>query len=156
MPDALRHRPRLLAALVFGGAGLLLPTLWFLPVIGPSHNAVVLTLYIGLPGLAAAVAGAIGEPWLDPARCRSGGRAVARGAGIAAGALVVFAPLLALGLKWTEPGWTNPLGLTALILWFSLVAVGWAVALVGGVAGWLVWRWRQRTASAVDTRSAKA
>jgi hypothetical protein len=156
MPAALQNRPRLLAALVFGGAGLLLPTLWYLPVIGPSRNAVVMTLYIGLPGLAAAVAGAVGEPWLDPARCRSGGRAVARGAGIAAGALVVFAPLLALGLKWTEPGWSNPLGLAALILWFSVIAVGWAVAVVGGVAGWLVWRWRQRTARAADAGSAQA
>jgi len=46
-------------------------------------------------------------------------------------------------------GLDQPLGLTALILWFSLVAVGWAVAVVGGVAGWLVWRSRQRTARAV-------
>lgn len=144
MAGWLQQRPRLLAALAFGVAGLLLPALWFLPVIAPSRNVVVLLLYVGLPALAAGLAGGIGAPLLLPARCRSASGAVLRGAGIAAVALIVFAPLLALGLTLTEPGWTNPLGLTVLILWFSLVAVGWIVTVVGALVGWVVWCWARR------------
>ena len=144
MSRRLQQRPRLLSALTFGVAGLLLSALWFLPLIAPSHNPVVLVLYVGLPGLAAAVAGGLGAPLLHPTRCGSGSWAALRGAGIALAALVVFAPLFALVLKWTEPGWSSLLSLTALILWFSLLAMGWAVVVVGALAGWLVWHQSQR------------
>jgi hypothetical protein len=131
---------RLLAALIFGAAGVLLPAIWFGPVVAPSHDRAVLVLYVVLPGLAAAAAGALGAPLLHPSRCGSGNRAALRGTAIALAALVIFAPLFTLGLKWKEPGWTNPLGLTVMILWVSLLTMGWAVAVAGALAGWLVWR----------------
>ena len=138
--------PRRVAALAFGVAGLLLSAIWFLPILAASHRLAPLTLFVGLPGLAAGFAGWIlGAPLLDPTRCRSGARAALRGAGIALTALAVFAPLLALGIKWTEPGWTNPLGLAALILWFGVIAVWWVTALVGALVGWLLWRWARLT-----------
>jgi hypothetical protein len=134
-----RLRSRLVAGLAFGAAGLLLPAALFLPVVAPS--IVGLTLYVGLPGLAAAIAGGgLGAPLLNPARCRSGAGAVLRGAATSLAALVVFAPLFALGIKWTEPGWTSLLGLAWLTLAGSLLAVGGEVAAVGGLVGWLVWR----------------
>jgi hypothetical protein len=138
---------RLPAALVFGAAGLLLPAVWFLPVIRPADD-VARTLYVWLPGATAAVAGALGAPWLDPIRCRNPGAAALRGIGLAAGALLVFAPLFAFGIWWSEPGWTNPAGLAILVLWLSLLTIGWAVAGIGALAGWIVWRWRGRARSA--------
>ncbi len=131
---------RLRATTAFGVAGLLVAVVWWLPILVPSARLVIVVLYVCLPGLAAAVAGGIGAPLLAPDRCRSGGGAALRGAGIAIAALALFAPLLALGVKWTEPGWTNPVGLATLILLFSLLAVGWIVAFVGAFVGWLVWR----------------
>jgi hypothetical protein len=148
MPTRLQQRPRVLAALTFGVAGLLLPTLWFLPLIAPSHDRVVLVLYVTLPGLAGAIAGGLGGPLLHPTRCRSGSRAGLRGAAIGGAALVVFAPLFALGIKWTEPGWTNLLGLMLMTLWFSVLAIGWAVVIVGAFAGWLAWCLSQHVSSA--------
>lgn len=147
-PDPARHlRPRLLAGLGFGAAGLLLSAAWFLPVV--ARSMVGLTLYVALPGLAAAVAGGIlGAPLLDPARCRSGAGAALRGAGTSLAALVIFAPLFALGIKWTEPGWTSLLGLAWLTLAGSLIAVGWVVAAVGALVGWLVWRRMSRPSQA--------
>ena len=133
-------RPRLFAALAFGAAGLLLSGAWFLPLVVPSRSVVGLMLYVALPGLAATIAGgALGASLLDPARCRTGAGAALRGAGTSLTALVLFAPLLAFGIKWTEPGWTSPLGLAWLVLTVGLLAVGWMVAAVGAGVGWLVW-----------------
>lgn len=146
LPDA---RPRLFAALVFGAAGLLLAAAWFFPVVVPSRSLVGLTLYVVLPGAAATLAGgAIGAPLLDPVRCRSGAAAALRGGATALAALVVYAPLLAFGIKWAEPGWTNPFALAWLVLTLGLIAVGWMVALVGAGAGWIVWRRLSRPSEA--------
>ena len=141
MSGLARVQPRLLAALAFGGAGLLLSGAWFLPLVFPSRNVVGLTLYVALPSLAAAIAGgALGAPLLDPARCRSAWDAALRGAATSLAALVLFALLFGVGIKWTEPGWTSPLGLAWLVLTVGLLAVGWMVAVVGAGVGWLVWR----------------
>ncbi len=141
MGDLAAARPRLFTALVFGAAGLLLAAAWFLPVVAPSRRPVAFMLYIVLPGVAAGLAGGLlGAPLLDPSKCRSGASAALRGAATSLAALVIFAPLFAFGIKWTEPGWTNPLGLAWLVLMVGLLAVGWMVAVVGAGAGWLVWR----------------
>jgi hypothetical protein len=137
----LAGRPRLFAALAFGAGGFALSGAWFLPIVAPNGSVVGFVLYVALPGLAATIAGgALGAPLLDPARCRSGGNAALRGAATSLAALVIFAPLFAFGIKWTEPGWTSPLGLAWLVLTVGLLAVGWMVAVVGAGVGWLVWR----------------
>ena len=149
MDDLAATRPRLFAALIFGAAGLLLAAAWFLPVVVPSRRPVGFVLYIVLPGVAAGVAGGLlGAPLLDPASCRSGASAAFRGAATALAALVIFAPLFAFGIKWTEPGWSSPLGLAWLVLTVGLLAVGWMVAVVGAGAGWLVWRQMRKSAEA--------
>jgi hypothetical protein len=135
------QRPRLLAAFAFGVAGSLLPAAWFLPTIVRTDDPRALLLYVGLPGLAAAAAGAgLGAPLLDRTRTRGPGAAALRGAGIASIALLLFAPLFALTFTWTAPGQTGIVGLTALVLIFSLIGVWWAAALVGALVGLILWR----------------
>jgi len=137
--------PRALAALVFGGAALLLTGLWFGPILVRRAEPVSWLLYAGLPGIAAAVSGGLlGRPLV----CRRGpggdGPAFLRGAAIALVALLLFAPLYAGVLKVTEPGWTSVAGLTVLVLEFGALALGWALVLVGGLAGWGLHRWARR------------
>ncbi len=55
-------------------------------------------------------------------------------------ALVVFAPLFALLLKWREPGWSSVFGLTFLVLEVSLIAFWWALASLGALTGWALYR----------------
>jgi hypothetical protein len=138
--------PRALAALVFGGAALLLTGLWFGPILVRRVAPVSWLLYLVLPGMAAAVAGALlGQPLVRRRGPRGDGSAFLRGAAIALVALVLFAPLYAGVVEVTEPGWTSVVGLTGLVLEFGAVALGWALVLVGGLAGWGLHRWAGRT-----------
>jgi hypothetical protein len=149
--NGLLRRPRLIAALAFGGAGALLPAMWFLPTILRNHDGLALLLYVGLPGLAAAAAGAaLGPPILDTSHPPSQGSAVLRGAGIASVALLGFAPLFAVVFAWPAPGRTTILGLTAAVLLFSVIAVWWVAALVGGLVGWMLQRLATRSTRAVS------
>ena len=80
---------RLWPAVAFGLAGVLVPAAWFGPVLAQSRNPVSLLLFLGLPGLAAAAAGALlGRPPVAP----------------------LFAPMFATVIKWTEPGRTTVRG----------------------------------------------
>ena len=140
-----RLPPRLLAAMVFGGAAVLMTGLWFGPVLVRRTDRVSWLLYVGLPGIAAAVSGAVfGRPLAHPRGPANDGQAFLRGAGIALAALFLFAPLYATVLKATEPGWTSVAGLTVLVLEFGGLALGWALVLVGGLAGWGLHRWARR------------
>lgn len=140
-----RLPPRLLAAVAFGGAAVLLTGLWFGPVLVRRTDRVGWLLYVGLPGLAAAVSGAVfGRPLAHPRDPANGGPAFLRGAGIALAALFLFAPLYATVVKVTEPGWTSVAGLTILVLEFGGLALGWELVLVGGLAGWGLHRWARR------------
>jgi hypothetical protein len=147
MDRSRRLPPRLLAGLAFGAAGMLLTALWFLPVLVRGHGDVVSwLLYVGLPGMAAAIAGAVlGHPLVRPSPPGGDGAAVLRGVAIATVALILFAPLYAWVLKWTEPGWTSVIGLTVLVLEFGALAMWWALAVVGGLVGWGLYRWSRRT-----------
>lgn len=132
-------RCRLWAAGVFAAAGLLLAAAWFAPAFRRTGDFVTLALYVGLPGLAAAVAGWLRGPALS-LRAANGVQAAWRGAVTGMLGFVIYAPLFALGIKWSEPGWSSLLGLTALTLSVGLLTVGWVIAGVGAVAGWVVWR----------------
>lgn len=132
---------RLVAALSFGAAGVLLPVLWFGPTLLRNRDGVGGVLYIVLPGLAAATAGALaGHPLLSATRTRGTWQAVGRGALVASLALLIFAPLFALLFRWTAPERTDGLGLTAFVLVFSAVAVWPTAAATGGAVGWLLYR----------------
>jgi hypothetical protein len=135
--------PRLAAALAFGMAGSALPAVWFLPTVISRWDPVALMLFIGLPGVAAAAAGALaGAAICDPMKRISSQGAIVRGAGVATLALVIFAPMFSVLFAYTSPGQTGILGLTFLVLIFSVVAIWWLAALVGGLTGWLLQRCR--------------
>jgi hypothetical protein len=127
------------AAASFGVAGTALPAVWFLPSIVNRRDSVALLLFVGLPGAAAALAGALaGGPLCDPERVGSRGRAMLRGAAVATLSLVIFAPTFAVLFAWTAPGRTSIVGTTVLVLTFSAVGIWWLVAAVGGALGWLL------------------
>lgn len=145
MANASQVPPRLLAAFVFGSAALVLTGLWFGPVLFRRADAVSWLLYIGLPGIAAAVSGAVlGRPLVDPRNPATAGAALLRGAGIALVALLLFAPLYATVVGVTEPGWTSVLGLTLVVLEFGALALGWALVVVGSLVAWGLHRWARR------------
>lgn len=141
-----RLPPRVVSALTFGGAGMLPPSLWFVPALVTRHgDAVSWLLYLGLPGASGAIAGALlGRPLAAPAAPGRDGGAILRGVGIATAALLLFAPLYARVVKWTEPGWTSVLGLATAVLGVAALTLWWTLAAVGGLAGWLLYRWSLR------------
>lgn len=131
--------PRTLAGITFGAAGVLLTAAWFLPTAVRNQDPVALLLYVGLPGVAAAAAGAaFGGPLLDATRVRTPGAAAVRGALVATLAILIFAPLFALVFTWANPGRTTVLGLTAAVLIFVALVVWWVVVMVGALLGWLL------------------
>jgi hypothetical protein len=108
------------------------------PRIFSARDALLLALFIGVPGVSAAVAGWIlGKPLLDKTRCTSL-RAALRGAAIGSVALLLFAPLFAIIYVWTEPAseHANVLGLAVVLLIGGAFAVWWQVALIGAAVRW--------------------
>jgi hypothetical protein len=137
--------------MAFGLAGLLVSTAWFLPVLARSRNPIPFLLFLGLPPVAAAVAGALlGPPLVVASVPRNDWWAARRGAAITTVALMLFAPMFAMVIKWTEPGWTSVAGLTVLVLWFAFIAVWCPVVAVGAMVGWLLYRCTARSGSRVE------
>jgi hypothetical protein len=135
--------PRTSAALGFGAAGTALSLLWWSPVIFQSRNLLPFVLFIGVPGLSAAIAGCLfGKSLLDWPPSQGPRIAALRGAVIASVALLLFAPLFATVYIWTSPPnehW-NVLGLTLMLLLGSAVAVWWLAIVVGALVGWTLFR----------------
>ena len=129
-----------MTALVFGLAGLLVASAWFFPAVVHGANAVVALLYLALPCLSAALAGAAFGRRLLVGGHRRGVTGALWGVGTSTAALFLFAPLFATVVSWTEPGWTDVLGLALLVLWWSLIAVWWPIACVGALVGWFLSR----------------
>ena len=138
----MRQWPRMSAALVFGATGTALSILWWSPVIFQTRAVLPVVLFIGTPGVSAAVVGGIlGKPLLDPARVRNSINAALRGAAIASLALLLFAPLFATLYVLTQAPhehWSIP-SLTLLMLMGSTFVVWWLVALIGAAAGWALY-----------------
>ena len=138
----MRQWPRVSAALVFGATGTALSILWWSPVIFQTRAVLPFVLFIGTPGVSAAVVGGIlGKPLLDPARVRSSINAALRGAVIASLALLLFAPLFATLYVLTQAPhehWSI-LSLTLLMLMGSTFVIWWLVALIGAAAGWALY-----------------
>ena len=139
----LKRSPRATAALGFGAAGTALAMLWWGPVIVHARGALPFVLFIGIPGISAAVAGCtLGKPLFDPVRLRGPGRAALWGAAVGSLALLLFAPLFAVVYVWTEPPnehW-NILGLALMVLMGSAIAVWWLVAAISAAVGWALYR----------------
>lgn len=125
----------------FGIVGTMLSILWWTPVIFHAAGALPVLLFIGLPGISAALAGwAFGKPLIDSAH--RPGIAALRGIAIGSVALALFAPMFAIVYVWTSPPtehWSIP-ELALLVLPGSILAVWWLVAAIGGAVGWALSR----------------
>ena len=138
----MRQWPRMSAALVFGATGTALSILWWSPVIFQTRAVLPVVLFIGTPGVSAAVVGGIlGKPLLDPARVRSSINAALRGAAIASLALLLFAPIFATLYVLTQEPYErwSIVSLTLLMLIGSAFVVWWLVALIGAAVGWALY-----------------
>jgi hypothetical protein len=138
----LKRWPRASAAIGFGMAAAAYSALLWGQRIFPAKDALLFALFIGVPGVSAAVAGWIlGVPLLDKTRCTSL-RAALRGAAIGSVALLLFAPLFAIVYVWTEPATehTNILVLAVVLLIGAAFAIWWQVAMIGAAVGWGLYR----------------
>ena len=138
----MRQWPRASAALVFGVTGTALSILWWSPVIFQAQAVLPFVLFIGTPGVSAAVVGGIlGKPLLDPARVGNSINAALRGAAIASLALLLFAPVFATLYVLTQEPYEHwsIVSLTLLMLIGSAFVVWWLVALIGAAAGWALY-----------------
>jgi hypothetical protein len=134
----LKRWPRASPATGFGIAATAYCALLWGQRIFPAKDGLLFALFIGVPGVSAAVAGWIlGKPLLDETRCTSV-RAALRGAAISSVALLIFAPLFAIIYVWTEPATehANILGLTVALIIGGALAVWWQIALIGAAVGW--------------------
>jgi hypothetical protein len=127
----------------FGIVGTMLSILWWTPVIFHAAGMLPVVLFIGLPGISAALAGcAFGKPLIDSTRGDRPRIAALRGTAIGSAALVLFAPMFAAVYVWTSPPtehWSIP-GLALLVLLGSIVTVWWLVAAIGAAVGWALSR----------------
>jgi hypothetical protein len=139
----LRRWPRTSAALGFGAAGTALSILWWSPVIFEAWGVLPFALFIGAPGLSAAIAGwVLGKSLLNSARVCRPRSAALWGMAIASLALLLFAPLFATLYVLTQPAtehW-DIVSLTFLILVGSAIVIWWLVALTGAAVGWALYR----------------
>ena len=139
----LRRWPRTSTALGFGAAGTALSLLLWGPLIFQAQGVRPFVLFIGTPGVSAAVAGwALGKWLLDSARVCRPRTAALRGAVIGSLALLLFAPLFATVYVLTQPAtehW-HTASLTSLLLVGSAFVIWVRVALIGAAVGWVLYR----------------
>src|SRR5690348_10204998 len=140
---ALRRWPRTSAALGFGAAGTALCLLLWSPLILRAQGARQLVLFVGTPGVSAAVvAGALGNWLFGSERDYRPRSAALRGAVIASLALLLDAPLFATVYVFTQPAtehW-DIASLTILIFVGSAFVMWLRVALIGAAIGWMLYR----------------
>ena len=139
VPTLLRRWPRTSAALGFGAAGTALCLLLWGPIIFQTQGVRPFVLFIGTPGVSAAVVGwALGKWLLDSARVCRPRTAALRGAVIGSLALLLFAPLFATVYVLTQPAtehW-DIASLTFLLLVGSAFVIWLRVTLIGAAIGW--------------------
>jgi hypothetical protein len=134
---------RLTAALWFAAFAAIATFLFFLRLVMAPHAII---LYIGLPSLAAGIAGYIwGGAILDPSRVQTYGQSVLRGVMIGAGTFVIFAALYACGLPILEGRWSlgRVASLFTLTLTLGILAGGPLAAVTGITAGLTLLKFRR-------------
>lgn len=136
------EHPRLLAAAWFAAAGAI-PSLIFSLIARRTPGNSAPLMYIGFVLVTAAIAGvygaALGALILDPLHVGTGFRAFGLGCVVAGLSFVTFAFLLSLvsGLQVNSFDFFSAF---VLFMFFGFILVGWALLLIGGVAGWLLFR----------------
>jgi hypothetical protein len=135
MPSLSASHKRQLAGAWFAGVALLSVVLLF-------HSLAIapqgIFLYIGLPTMAAAVAGLLwGGRILNPAKISTVSQSMLAGIVIAAGAFVIFSLLYSVSLPFTERGWSlrQSGGLFLLTSTLGILLAGPVVLLGGMLAG---------------------
>jgi hypothetical protein len=104
-------------------------------------------LYVVLPSLSAAIAGAIwGGAILDSSRVKTYGQSLLRGLGVGVAAYLIFSALYACGLPLMEPLWSQRQtgNLFVLTLVFGLPLAGPIAAIAGMIAGTTLFRFGRR------------
>jgi hypothetical protein len=143
----MRRWSRTSAALGFGAAGTALCSLLWGPLIFQAQGVRPFVLFIGTPGVSAAIAGwTLGKWLLNPVQvCRPSGAAL-RGSVIGSLALLLYAPLFATVYVLTQPvteHW-DIASLTFLMLVGSAFVIWLRVALIGAATGWVLHRLTSR------------
>ncbi len=126
-------RLRYLAAAWFAGYALLLLLLFFHPLAVAPRG---ILLYIGLPTVAAAVAGGLwGWRILNPVKTM--GQSMVTGIVVATGAFAIFSVFYSISLPFVERGWSlrQSFGLLLLTSTFGILLAGPIVLLGGILAG---------------------
>jgi hypothetical protein len=113
------------------------------PLIFQAQGMRPFVLFIGTPGVSAAIVGwALGKWLLDSARVCRPRTAALRGAVIGSLALLLFAPLFATVYVLTQPAtehW-DIASLTFVLLVGSAFVIWLRVALIGAAVGWVLYR----------------
>ena len=125
-------RKRYLSAAWFAGFALLLLVLLFHPLAVAPRG---MFLYIGLPTVAAAIAGGLwGWRILNPAKTSTMSQSVLTGIVVATGAFAIFSVLYSISLPFVERGWSlrQSIGLLLLTSTFGMLLAG-PVVLIGGL-----------------------
>lgn len=131
-----RATRRLIAAAWFALFGFLAASLFFLR---PDTKLPALFLYVLLPTVAGSIAGYIwGGAILDSTATTGAPQSMLRGAGVTAGAFLIFAVLFSLALPLAERGWAMKQagGILVATLTLGLVMVG-PLILIAGILGGL-------------------
>ncbi|MBV9957806.1 MAG: hypothetical protein JO360_05260 [Acidobacteria bacterium] len=141
--EHVRH-PRLLAAAWFAVAGAMPGVLLLLVVtLNNSLGASVWLAYLGLwlstAAMAAFYGGTCGAKILDPLYIGTGGQAFWQGCAVAFLSFVTFGFLLSI-FSSLQAFSFNFFTAFLLFMFFGGILVGWAVMLVGGLAGWLLFK----------------
>ena len=136
-----KRSPRVVAGVWFAVAGFMPAAIWFLPSMTQHTDGWTVVWVIALPtGLAGVTGSVLGSSILT--RPASPGRAVLRGAFVALIACVVGALFYALFSPRVTKSWATPgdvIGVMGMVLIVGVIATGWILVPIGGVAGLLLY-----------------
>ena len=135
------RKPRVAAALAFGGATSLVTFLLWLPAYRKDAKVVAISIAAGAAhALAAAI---MARRLLDGTRTRTARQALQTGALTSLLAVPIFSPPFAV---WVLSSNVRPMGVLPTlgtmfyVALFSFLAVGWALVLVSAGVGWILFR----------------
>jgi hypothetical protein len=135
-PGIVEH-PQLSAGLWFAGAGSI-PALLFVMTAGGSRSlsTAAFPLFVLLPAFVAGVCGAcFGSSILDPSRVQTPAQAAGRGFIVAAASFLFYILLISVVASGGVAFF--------FLLFYGSIIIGWLVAIVGALAGWLLYKRRE-------------
>ena len=135
-PRVFEH-PQFSAGLWFAGAGSIPALLFFMFAGGLGATSVGLfLLFVLVPALIAGVCGAsFGSSILDPARIHNSAQAAGRGVIVAAASFLFYILLISVA--------TSAGAAFFVLLFYGSIIVGWLLAIVGALAGLLLYKRRE-------------